>query len=260
MLHSEYAEAFALSRNYKNRTLEDEQKLYKYISNAVKEAQDPNHPTAKEAVNFVTKVYEPFLRKVAKSAFNNVKRIYEYEDALQETVAYFLKLLYKYNATQASFSYYINKFLPHYMKIWSTRVSSRHSAPIKTSIMEVLIMDSAVEVSDYSDFFDIPILEKEYIAFIIKRSHRESKSDTMKTVCNEYFLGNKSCSDIARSLGISYHAVYEIINKIKVELIEFLKESKYFEYHETSTGKIVIGPNWNESVLSQVFDRKNTVG
>jgi predicted DNA-binding protein YlxM (UPF0122 family) len=65
---------------------------------------------------------------------------------------------------------------------------------------------------------------------------KKSRSDTNKTVCTDYFLGSKSCGEIAENLDISYQAVYEIIKKIKKELRDHLHENKYVNFVKTSTG------------------------
>lgn len=241
MLHAEYKEAFALSRNFDHRTLEDNKKLYAYISTAVAEAQDESCATAQRSLAFILKVYEPFIKKTAHKFYTQMYQSHEYEDVYQETVEKFLKLLYKYKPTLSSFSYYIYKFLKTYMSLWCRSARRPHvESPIKSTTLEILISDATTYHWDQSDFFDIPLIDSEYRAFITKRSKKESKSGTMKVVCEQHFLGDKSCSDIARELGISYHAVYEIINRIKGEVREFLKNSKYFEYAETSTGKIIL--------------------
>ena len=60
-------------------------------------------------------------------------------------------------------------------------------------------------------------------------------------MCNKIFLGNTTCSELATELGISYHAVYEIINKIKKELVFFFNENSFGEYIVTSTGEFYKG-------------------
>lgn len=233
MLRTEYAEALKLSRSFNNRSKENSEKLYAYIALAVKEAQDPTNLTSKQSVDFLVKLYEPFIKKVSYTMFKSLKKQIEFQDAFQETVEIFLSLLYKYKADLAAFSYYIYRFLPQYLRLRIAHAVQLQQTPVDSIIIEVML-SNGIEQSgfDQFDLFDIPLLEKEYIAFIQKRSLKESKSGTMKEVCNNYFLGHKTCSEIAQDLNISYHAVYEIINKIKVELIDFLKNSPYYEYVE----------------------------
>ena len=234
MLFSEYKEAMRLSRSFHNRSKVNSEQLYAYIATAVKEAQDPGNPATHKSINFIVKLYEPFIKNVSYTVFSSLKKQIEFQDAFQETVEVFLKLLYRYNSSLASFSYYIYRFLPQYMKLRINHELRYQQTPIDNFIIDALL-SSGVEHNgfDQFDFFDVPLLEQEYIAFITRRSLKESKSGTMKEVCNSYFLGHKTCSEIAKELNISYHAVYEIINKIKGELVEFLKTSKYYDTDDT---------------------------
>ena len=84
--------------------------------------------------------------------------------------------------------------------------------------------------------FDFYILEKEYITFMEERAVKKSKSETTKIVCEKFFLGGINCTDISHEIGISYQAVYEIINRIKAEFKIFLQESQYSPFTLTSTG------------------------
>jgi len=234
MLHTEYKEALQLSRSFHNRTKEKSERLYLYIATAVKEAQDPSLPTSMKSVDFLVKLYEPFIKNTSYKYFSTLKKQLEFQDAFQETVEVFLKLLYKYKSDLASFSYYIYRFLPQYMKIRVTHELRLQQLPIDNVMMEALLTAGTEHnCFDQFDFFDIPLLEKEYVAFIQKRSLKESKSGTMKEVCNSFFLGNKTCAEIAEERNISYHAVYEIINKIKVELADFLRASRYYDNDST---------------------------
>ena len=128
--------------------------------------------------------------------------------------------------------------LPQYMNVWIQKVNSTSITPVDIKVIESTLCHPAFDTADkVLNYFNGLIFEKEYTAFILKRSEKSSRSSTVKEVCHKIFLGNTTCSELANELGISYHAVYEIINKIKKELTLFFNENNFGEYFITSTGE-----------------------
>ena len=237
-----YAKAICLSRNFNNRSIEETKKLYGTIQEAVTIAQKKEGEDSELAISFLLKVYEPYVKKIAGRYFPYVENPLEFDDVFQEVCVIFLLLTYKYNKDIASFSYYINLMLPQYMNVWIQKIKSTTMIPVDLKIIESTICHPAFDSEEkVFDYFNGLIFEKEYTAFIQKRSKKSSRSSTVKEVCNKIFLGNTTCSELATELGISYHAVYEIINKIKKELMFFFNENSFGEYIVTSTGEFYKG-------------------
>lgn len=233
-----YEEAVRLSRNFNSRSVEETKQLYSTIQDAVALAQIKEGKESELAMNFLLEVYEPYVKKIAGRYFPYVETPIEFDDVFQEVCVIFLLLTYKYNKDISSFSYYINLMLPQYMNVWMQKVNSSSTTPVDIKVIESTLCHPAFDTAEkVFDYFNGLIFEKEYTAFIQKRSEKSSRSSTVKEVCQRIFLGNTTCSELADELNISYHAVYEIINKIKKELVLFFNENNFGEYVVTSTGE-----------------------
>lgn len=233
-----YKEAIRLSRSFNSRSTEETKKLYGTIQRAVAVAQKKNGKESELAMNFLLEVYEPYIKKIAGRYFPYVESPMEFDDVFQEVCVIFLLLTYKYNKDISSFSYYINLMLPQYMNVWIQKVNSTSIVPVDIKVIESTLCHPAFDTEEkVFDYFNGLIFEKEYTTFIQRRSEKSSRSSTVKEVCNRIFLGNTTCSELADELDISYHAVYEIINKIKKELMFFFNENSFGEYFVTSTGE-----------------------
>lgn len=233
-----YSEAIRISRNFNNRSLDDTKKLYSTIQDAVDLAQEQDGIKSEKAINFLIEVYEPYIKKISGRYYPYVEIPFEFDDVYQEVCVIFLLLTYRYKKEISSFSYYINYMLPQYMNVWMQKINSNNITPIDLKVIESTISHPAFDSEEkVFDYFNGLIFEKEYTAFIIERSKRSSRSNTVKEVCYKIFLGSTTCSELANELGISYHAVYEIIMKIKKELVEFFNENNFGEYIVTSTGE-----------------------
>lgn len=205
-------------------------------------AQEGDDQEAKEAIAFLTRVYEPYVKTIAGRYYSYVETQYEFNDVLNEVYAIFLTLLNKYDSMLASFSYYIKKMLPKNVYVWADKVNSSKYVTMDISVVENTLYYMGADDCDQTyEYLNTTILEKEYVDFIIDRSKKSNRSDTVRQVCMNIFLGNKTVSELADDLGITYHAVYEVMNKIKRELMYFFGDNRYSCFTMTSTGlKIVI--------------------
>lgn len=266
-----YDEGISISRNYERRKNNETERLYDIIKKVLEVIKQGKERLFKELKNrigtehfdrlsdeerlslvdefklrdkdtekahvFLTQLFEPYIKKIASKVYHNLSYSLEYTDVLQETYVLFLTLLKKYNPNIAAFSYYIGKMLPQHMNRWAEKELVYSHANIPVDITEHALVDPTFSNSSLVDsYLNAYVLTKEYTDFIIERAQRHSRSATVKEVCLQYFLGRSSCSSIAIGLGISYHAVYEIIVKIKKELEEFFLGSVFSEYFITSTG------------------------
>lgn len=237
MTKLDYKKAIKSSRNFNNRSQEETRKLYQNIQKAVVLALKEDN----NAIDFLVEIYEPYIKKIAGKYYTYVSNRMDYNDVLQETFVMFLTLLYRYNKDIASFSYYIKMLLPQHMYVWVEKVNIDKSIPIDVGTIENTLphpeFDDTHKVYSY---FDSRIVEDEYIEFILKRSEKSSRSPTVKAVCLKIFLGSTTCSELSKELGITYHAVYEIVNKIKKELQYFFHDNAFSGYEMTSTGMSIV--------------------
>lgn len=221
-----------LSRNFETRTAIETQELYETIKSAVICAQDPQNEDSDKALAFIVYVFNPLIKKIASKIYLYIKDYEEYEDTLQETYAIFIKLVYGYNPMIATFPYYIRDMLPRQVKAWSQRTKKKSQFPLDTLVVNQFLADPLMSTQDnvYSRHNSY-VLHQEYEEFIKKRAEKKTiKTSTVKEVCYNYFLGHSTCTEISKKLGISYHAVYEVIHRIRDELKIFLEDNCYTEF------------------------------
>jgi len=232
-----YDEGMCISRNFEKREDTETQKLYDIIAKVIAIYQRGEDPAREKALVYLTKLFEPLLRKTSTRVYNNLRNSHDYNDVLQETHTMFYSLLGRYNAKRSAFSYYISVMLPQHMNRWAERELLHNRVNIPVDTEEYSIIDPTFNSSDaVQDHLNAYVLTHEYQEFIKKRALRHSRSVTVSEVCNRYFLGSDTCSEIAQDLGISYHAVYEIIGKIKKEIQVFFQYSIFSGYMISSTG------------------------
>ncbi len=223
-----YKRGINLSKNFQVRTSEETTELYALIKEAVLLAQDPQNMNADESLAFVIYIFDPLIRKVASKIYPHIKDYEEYDDTLQETYVTFIHLVYGYDPNIATFPYYVRNMLPRQVRAWSQRTRKKSSCPVDMIIVDNKLVDPTLNKQDaVYDRYNSLIFEKEYEDFILQRAKKKAKSDTVKEVCYNYFLGKLTCSQIADKLGISYHAVYEVIQRINKELKVFLSENSF---------------------------------
>jgi len=80
---------------------------------------------------------------------------------------------------------------------------------------------------------------KELVDKVKKRKEKTGRGrKTTNSICDNYFFGDKTCSEVAKDLGISYHAVNEQINNISAEIADMLNHNEYCGYYITPSSKI----------------------
>jgi len=234
-----YEEGMHISRNFENRAEKDTKKLYEIIKQAIYVFREGSPRDREKATEFLADLYEPYIRKISNKLYRNLHGAQDYTDILQETYAMFLTLLNRYNPEVSAFTYYIGVMLPQHMNRWAEKEMLYNSVNMPVDITEYTLTDPSFKNADVVfEYLNAYVLTREYKEFIIKRAKRQSRSGTVSEVCYRYFLGSDSCSEIARDLGISYHAVYEIIGKIKKELQQFFYNSSFSGCVISSTGII----------------------
>jgi len=231
-----YADGLKLSRSFHFRNKYQTLLLQEFIHKAVKTVQDTSVPEeeCKKALDFLVKAYEPFILLVARTILSEMSFPDEYADMKQYVYEAFILLVYRYNQSCSSFSYYIKKFLKMYTKEYIKKFLSYYGpSEIVVDSITISLMQSPFQHMNSESIHNISIgniLQQEYVKFIVQRANISSRRNTIREVCYRFFLGNDSCSQISQDLGITYTAVYQIIIKIKSELAEYLSNSPYCSY------------------------------
>ena len=221
------------------KSLEEKTKLYAMIQDLVDECQDDEFKGKERSLNQLTWVVTPKILKVAGYYNKNLGPYnVDYDDILQETYAVFFSLIKKYDKERASFLFYIQRMLPAYMSVYAKKVVKAHAYPLDLYTQEAIPHYKYSEDGDEFDLFMGVALQNEYINFIELKASKPSRSDTLSKVCYDHFLNGKSCNAIAQECGISYHAVYDTIRKLKRELREFINHSDLSDIYITSTGEV----------------------
>ena len=227
-----------LSKSYKSRSKEESECLYSYIQSLLEDVNNGKEKEIKSAIDDLLLLFKPIILKFSSYYYPKVKDQLDYDDVLQEGYCIFISCCYNYNKELSSFPYYIKDNFPRYFHSWAKGVWKQAD-----KINDEPFVDQPHPMFDDDDKVFSRLLEelfkREYTDFIIKLSNKYSKTDTYKTVCDEYFLGGRSCKDIAESLNISYHAVYDCIGKIKRDLNYFIKNNVNFDFYFGSDNEII---------------------
>lgn len=240
----DFERGLQISKQFQTRSSEEETYLYECIRLAIDICQDSKHPLQKEAMDFISTIYYPLIKKVANKTLKLVQKTalgdmttFSYEDILQETYLMFFLLLKQYDSTIASFSYYINKTLFKRMKHWITKELKQVT---QSSIGEYLnVVDPRFSSHGNTEhYLHAMIIINDYIEFMSKKAELAYPHSTAAMVCADFFLGCKTCSQIAKERNISYHAVYDMINKYKRHIMTFFNSHALFDSLITSTGII----------------------
>ena len=234
-----------ISRRHKTRNSEEAEELYNYIYLLVQDVQGTDDKAAKEAITCLVELFKPKIYKVVKFLYPVYRSIMELDDFVQECHIEFIALVMNYNPELSKFSHYIDIMLHQ-------NVRSHIKQQAKHLFNTVDISDMELSHPDYADGdasmqrFLAHMYSDEYIKFITAYSKKATKTDTLKVVCDKYFLGNNSCKEIAEELNISYHAVYDYITKIKKELNYFIRHNPMFDYYFAPDGHVILKEVTNE--------------
>ena len=231
------AKATEISRNHKERKAVDSESLYSYISIEVQTAQTGTTKEVKKSLENLLLLFKPLIFRCAQKRYARIRSYIEIEDFLQESYCLFISLVYAYDPEISKFSYFIKTMLPKYIDLWVNKIIKANVPIVSYSDMNTL------DTKHYSldNLFSViltNIYERHYFEFITTVSSKNTKTTTNKIVCNEYFLGHKSCMQISKELQISYHAVYDYITKIKKELNYYMQTTNEFDFYFDSENNI----------------------
>jgi DNA-directed RNA polymerase specialized sigma subunit len=232
-------DAIKVSRAYQCRSEEESNKLYEYIAILVTQAQGSDNEEAKQALGSLIKLFEPKIYRLVKHIFPKVSDIAEFEDFVQECFCFFIHLVYVYDPTLSKFPRYIDKMLSLYIGSHAKSLRKKHRYHLDIAEMDIANPDYLNQDKAMNRMLT-ELYYREYVDFIKTYAKKSTKTGTLHAVCYRYFLGNETCTDIASSLGISYHAVYDYISKIKKELNYYIKHSALFDFYFSPNGKIVL--------------------
>lgn len=224
-----------LSQGYKTRSKEDTQRLYEYIEGLALTAQDVDNPDSKKAMEDLLTMFKPKICRIVKNYFNVVKDYCELDDFLQESYCIFIALVYAFDPTRSYFLHYINEYLHNKIRNWAEKVVKQNHFITLIGFDDVEEYGQTHRDGIFSQLLK-DMYDDEYLDFIQRLSTKRTKTKTLQVICRDYFLGTKKCQVIADDLGITYHAVYDYITKIKRELNHYLKTDDKFDFYYTNEG------------------------
>jgi len=176
-------------------------------------------------IKITTELYYKYCRK-------HYLRIM-YKDIFQEGFVIFLKLLDKYDNRKSAFPYYIKIMLKFhlkyyvlevikYIKMTSTRMVANSLAVDRSCASEHKVVLNVLVSILYQDIIDI---------IKIIRVSRNRAPRTIKTVCDELLLGPNTIQGVATKLGLTYHSIYQVYQRIQVKVAEMINNNKYATCH-----------------------------
>lgn len=234
---SKLKKALDLSRNYQTRSQDESQYLYSYINLLVRDSKGEDDRLAKDALSELVTLFKPKILKCFDRYYRYVVEYVDADDFLQEAHALFIACVINYDPEQSSFLYYVKEVYPRQVWSWVEKTFKTHR--VLTELGEVELPHPQYDTDDkvFSRLME-NTYTTEYVDFIHAVADRGSKTDTLKAVCYDYFLGTKTCRQLSEELSISYHAVYDYISKIKKELNYHLRHSKTFDFFFDSEGYV----------------------
>lgn len=154
-------------------------------------------------------------------------------DIFQEAYIIFLEMIDRYNSDRAVFPHYVNVMLKKYLYVYTMKTLSYLSKTSTRMVPNSQAMDRHC-ISEHKFMLNVlaDIVYNDYIDLITIIKNEKSKSiKTMTKICDNIFLGSKDCSQIAKELGITYHAVYEIEKRIQKRIADMINSNKFSTYY-----------------------------
>lgn len=234
----ETEEYLRISKDYKSRSKEETECLYAYIASLLDDVNGGNEKDISDAINDLIVLFKPIILKFSSYYYSKVKEQYEYDDVVQEGYLLFISCIYNYNKELSAFPHYIKDNYPKYFYTWAKNIW-KYSDKISDAPFDDMVHPHYDEDDKVFSRLLEDLYAREYTQFITNLSQKYSKTDTHRIVCEDYFLGNRSCLDIATELNISYHAVYDCIRKIKRDFNYYIKNNKNFDCYFGSDSEII---------------------
>jgi hypothetical protein len=223
-----------LARTKKDK--KQKEKLYQIISVFAFQAKDGS----KNAQTVLFHVYYPLIAVATRQIYNNLAKCYypriTISDLFQDSCELFFLLIQDYNSDRASFTHYVNIML-------YKRLHQRTTKEIVRLQREKLFAPTAdSQIVDMSFREKDPLLgaiiQKDLLQEIhtgiqkrINGGRRTSK--TPELVYKEIIFGLETCSSLSKKLGISYHAVHEILDKQKQIIADIVNHNDSCGYSIT---------------------------
>ena len=196
----------------------------------------------KEALFYIFLPY--IITSACKVFFGQLSRFYprvEISDTFQQACETFDECVMNYNKTIASFSYYISKCYRlkllqkiepeiEYLKLVSVRMSTNSETVDKiiggqwSLLNQLIAKDLVLEIKKATDAYK-------------ERSKRVKKKDTVAQVCDNIIYGTKTCAEVAKELGTTYHAIHAIRNNIYKMIADVINHNEHCAYAVTFTSK-----------------------
>lgn len=185
-------------------------------------------------------VYYP---KILTSTGYVYNKLYHYHDRIESndihqiTVMSFFDLLHKYENVKSGFTYYVKKYLvPYTWRNLKIELQYLARTPVRLSINS----QALDHIYNGRDSIINSICERatlEEINAAIKKYKNKSRSKHANTICKGIFKNGRTCRDIAKETGLTYHSIYEIKERILIIIAAALNHNKFSGYYVTFSQK-----------------------
>jgi len=202
-----------------NKTKEEFEFLYTKIYELVNRKSE-------EDVLILLYLFKPFIRKIIGSIYKQypilMRDFLTYQDLEQQGNLFLLECIEDHNSALASFTYYMKKFvlfkfikfISKYNSIQKHEFFLHGGSPFyekidfETEIMDKFMGDSFI---DFCDFL----------------SKKKTRSLYREQIIKKFFIYRYSVAELAKEYGVSYHAVYQVVNRAVYDLSNMLNRSRY---------------------------------
>lgn len=219
-------DSFLLSR-LKKRDEEQDKLLRNNIDELVKLKK---YKFAKETLCLL---FFPLILKLSTNMyFKYCKNYYPkivLSDIFQEAYVIFLKMIDKYDFERSKFFYYTNIMLRKYLYVYVRKIINKISKESVRMVGNSQAFDRHC-MTEHKFVLNIlaDIVYRDFVELMETIKSTKSRAPkTINTICDEIFFGPKDTAQVARELGISYHAVYEIEKRIQKKIADMINNNKY---------------------------------
>ncbi len=220
-------DSFLLSRLIKR----DEEQDNLFRSNIDELIKLKKHQFARDTLCLL---FFPLILKLSLNMYFKYGKIYYPKfvpsDVFQEAYLIFLKLLNKFDLKRSvAFSHYVNVMLKKYLYSYVMNVVKNLSKESVRMIANSQAFDRHC-LTGHRFVLNVlaDIVYKDFIELInIIKNKKCKASKTYQVICDDIFLGSKETSQVAKELGITYHAVYEIEKRIQKQIADMINSNKF---------------------------------
>jgi hypothetical protein len=211
-----------------NRTKGETEFLYTKISELVDRKED-------EDIQILLCLFEPFIYKIIGYIYKQypflMRDFLTHGDLKQQGYLFLLECIKDYENTLASFQYFIKKFMIFKFNDFISKYNriQKHEFFMNGGSPSIKGLDFEIQMLD-------KFMGDSFVHFCNFLAKKESKSMHKEQVIKRAIINREPIADLAREYGVSYHAVYQMVNRSLYDLSNMLNESKYSTLYIDNSG------------------------